>query len=183
MQQCIGLLTSLIHCKRGVFATAGTKDKRAVTVQSITAFKVLPGSLTDLGSACVHYSHLTLQPCVHYSHVYIAAMCTSQPSTQQLSRACKVHQYASDMCKWQVEVKDYNLSTLQQIHTILLQWPKFHVLCNSHTLACWMVCKFITSFSTCSPYIQCKATSQMSGVHAAQWQRYPWRNCSALETF
>jgi len=56
LQQCIGLLTSLIHCKRGVFATAGTKDKRAVTVQSVTAFKVFACSLTDLSSACVCHS-------------------------------------------------------------------------------------------------------------------------------
>ncbi|KAL0027136.1 hypothetical protein WJX79_009492 [Trebouxia sp. C0005] len=47
-QQCIGLLTSLIHCKRGVFATAGTKDKRAVTVQSVTAFKVSAERLAAL---------------------------------------------------------------------------------------------------------------------------------------
>ena len=40
MQQCLGLLSSLIHCKPGIFATAGTKDKRAVTVQHVTAFKV-----------------------------------------------------------------------------------------------------------------------------------------------
>ncbi|KAL0052217.1 hypothetical protein WJX82_010083 [Trebouxia sp. C0006] len=47
-QQCIGLLTSLIHCKRGVFATAGTKDKRAVTIQSVTAFKVSAERLAAL---------------------------------------------------------------------------------------------------------------------------------------
>ena len=58
LQQCIGLLTSLIHCKRGVFATAGTKDKRAVTVQSVTAFKVFACSLTDLSLACVRHSHV-----------------------------------------------------------------------------------------------------------------------------
>lgn len=29
-----------MHCKPGIFATAGTKDKRAVTVQQVTAFKV-----------------------------------------------------------------------------------------------------------------------------------------------
>lgn len=40
LQQCIGLLASLMHCKPGTFATAGTKDKRAVTVQNVTAFKV-----------------------------------------------------------------------------------------------------------------------------------------------
>ena len=47
VQQCLGLLASLLHCKPGTFATAGTKDKRAVTVQHVTAFKVL---LISVGS-------------------------------------------------------------------------------------------------------------------------------------
>ena len=51
VQQCLGLLSSLIHCKPGIFATAGTKDKRAVTVQHVTAFKV--ATLHLLASACV----------------------------------------------------------------------------------------------------------------------------------
>lgn len=39
-----------MHCKPGVFATAGTKDKRAVTVQHVTAFKVC---FPALSSFCV----------------------------------------------------------------------------------------------------------------------------------
>lgn len=47
-QQCLGLLSSLMHCKPGVFATAGTKDKRAVTVQHVTAYKVAAERLAAL---------------------------------------------------------------------------------------------------------------------------------------
>ena len=36
----LGLLARLLHCNPSVLNTAGTKDRRAVTVQHVTAFKV-----------------------------------------------------------------------------------------------------------------------------------------------
>ncbi len=56
----LSLLARTVHCSAAAFGVAGTKDKRAVTVQQVTAFKVgapaispkffnlnLPAVLTD----------------------------------------------------------------------------------------------------------------------------------------
>ncbi|CAD5124880.1 DgyrCDS13133 [Dimorphilus gyrociliatus] len=46
----ISLLCNFLRCRSNVFSFAGTKDKRARTSQSVTAFKVLPHKLAALNS-------------------------------------------------------------------------------------------------------------------------------------
>lgn len=41
----------MLRCKPNVFGFAGTKDKRAVTVQNVTAYKVRPQRLAQLNTA------------------------------------------------------------------------------------------------------------------------------------
>jgi tRNA pseudouridine13 synthase len=50
-QAAISTLCRLLRCKPNVFGYAGTKDKRAVTVQSVTAFRVRPQRLANLNAA------------------------------------------------------------------------------------------------------------------------------------
>ncbi|PSC67745.1 multisubstrate pseudouridine synthase 7 [Micractinium conductrix] len=47
-QQALSSLSKLLRCGHKVFSVAGTKDKRGVTVQQVTAFKVDPGRLAGL---------------------------------------------------------------------------------------------------------------------------------------
>ncbi|EIE24990.1 tRNA pseudouridine synthase D [Coccomyxa subellipsoidea C-169] len=43
----LSLLARAVHCSPSCFGVAGTKDKRAVTVQQVTAFKVAPSRLAS----------------------------------------------------------------------------------------------------------------------------------------
>lgn len=47
-QAALSLLARMLHCSPGVFGFAGTKDKRAVTEQAVTAFKVPDTRLASL---------------------------------------------------------------------------------------------------------------------------------------
>ncbi|CAL5229719.1 g13095 [Coccomyxa viridis] len=44
----LGCIARLLHIQQSSLSVAGTKDKRAVTVQHVTAFKVTPGRLAQL---------------------------------------------------------------------------------------------------------------------------------------
>ncbi|KAK9908622.1 hypothetical protein WJX75_000533 [Coccomyxa subellipsoidea] len=46
----LSLLARTVHCSPSCFGVAGTKDKRAVTVQQVTAFKVAPSRLAAANS-------------------------------------------------------------------------------------------------------------------------------------
>lgn len=47
-QGAISALARMLRCKPAVFAFAGTKDKRAVTVQCVTAHRVRPERMAQL---------------------------------------------------------------------------------------------------------------------------------------
>lgn len=49
-QNALGALARALHCGPKIFAVAGTKDKRAVTVQRVTAFRMDPARLAGLNS-------------------------------------------------------------------------------------------------------------------------------------
>jgi tRNA pseudouridine13 synthase len=49
-QHALGTLARALHCGPKVFAVAGTKDKRGVTVQRVTAFRVAPSRLAGLNA-------------------------------------------------------------------------------------------------------------------------------------
>lgn len=47
-QAALSVLARMLHCSAGVFGFAGTKDKRAITEQAATAFKVADARLAGL---------------------------------------------------------------------------------------------------------------------------------------
>lgn len=46
----LSMISKMLHINHKVFSVAGTKDKRAITVQWVTAFKVLPEKLNTINS-------------------------------------------------------------------------------------------------------------------------------------
>ena len=50
-QAALSQLSRFLRCKPSVFGFAGTKDKRAVTVQQVTAHRLAPGRLAGLNKA------------------------------------------------------------------------------------------------------------------------------------
>ena len=49
-QQALGYLAKLLHVNHKLLGVAGTKDKRGVTVQQVTAFRIDPGRIAALNS-------------------------------------------------------------------------------------------------------------------------------------
>ena len=58
----LGCIARLLHIQQSSLSVAGTKDKRAVTVQHVTAFKVLPGA--SCADCCALHASSTQKPCV-----------------------------------------------------------------------------------------------------------------------
>jgi tRNA pseudouridine13 synthase len=52
MQAALGVVARMLHCQSRSFGFAGTKDKRGVTTQWVTAFKVAPAKLAALNPRC-----------------------------------------------------------------------------------------------------------------------------------
>lgn len=48
VQAALGVVARMLHCQPRSFGFAGTKDKRGVTTQWVTAFKVSPAKLAAL---------------------------------------------------------------------------------------------------------------------------------------
>lgn len=87
-----------MHCKPGIFATAGTKDKRAVTVQQVTAFKVtfphpfLPAALVLFFTALVSSSAWALS--VQLWH-FLLGQCLSGHTLPQMQFPALAAHYVS----------------------------------------------------------------------------------------
>jgi tRNA pseudouridine13 synthase len=52
VQAALGVVARMLHAQPRGFGFAGTKDKRGVTTQWVTAFKVAPAKLAALNPRC-----------------------------------------------------------------------------------------------------------------------------------
>jgi hypothetical protein len=61
LQAALGVVARMLHAQPRGFGFAGTKDKRGVTTQWVTAFKVAPAKLAALNPRCDAWLLLLLQ--------------------------------------------------------------------------------------------------------------------------
>ncbi len=108
---CVSAHTTC-SCCAGVFAYAGTKDKRAVTVQQVTAFKVADGRLAALNSRLWYASASFLTP--QTSTLNLACLLAPDAPLQPGPDVCKGFKHYTRLRHWIEQITRCNTSVLPQ---------------------------------------------------------------------